>query len=580
MGVLKISEDGITFVEVPNLLAPNAVTAGAVIADNAVVRGDGGVRAVQDSSLTIADNGVLSIPGIGDGGLADYDLKVGDTATPDYGMILFGDGVIGRTSYNVAACDLDGTVIIRQLTAPVGSNIEFAILESGGQAIRFALAKSAVGNATYNPRSMLIAGPAVLDDEIVTVGYWQGQGIFDNLVCDTAGDGADLGVQNDLEVEGDIFVDSIKESTAAAGITFAHKIILSADLQIGGNDIVDSEGDELIKFSPHGGVSNNEITVANAGVGNAPAISATGVDANIDLELASKGTGIVKFTTDFGADDNVKLQFGNGTDFEIYSDGTRGQIDGDVRIGASGDLIGLLGTTPDQAIGHIYFSKVQTVGTPSSVINIALTYQPIATFEPFVAALKFTVINDSTIKTRTISAAVSRKKNGGTTDHAIYLDAKLEDGETFTSTPDLRGATFAPDATTATVTSATITMTGFYVEAAPSGYSGASSFTYRAFYSKAGTCHFNDDGGDYDFVIEGDGNVNCFTLDAGNDNITINAAAVSANYDLMLAGDGVLGLKETTTPTADTNYGKVYCKSDNKLYFQDGAGTEHEVAFV
>lgn len=65
-----------------------------------------------------------------------------------------------------------------------------------------------------------------------------------------------------------------------------------------------------------------------------------------------------------------------------------------------------------------------------------------------------------------------------------------------------------------------------------------------------------------------------------NQNLTINAATISVDYDLMLAGDGVLGMSETTTPTADTNYGKVYCKSDNKLYFQDGAGTEHEVAFV
>lgn len=39
-------------------------------------------------------------------------------------------------------------------------------------------------------------------------------------------------------------------------------------------------------------------------------------------------------------------------------------------------------------------------------------------------------------------------------------------------------------------------------------------------------------------------------------------------------------LSETTTPSADTNFGKIYTKSDNKLYFQDGAGTEHEIAFV
>lgn len=36
-------------------------------------------------------------------------------------------------------------------------------------------------------------------------------------------------------------------------------------------------------------------------------------------------------------------------------------------------------------------------------------------------------------------------------------------------------------------------------------------------------------------------------------------------------------LKETTTPTALADHGKVYTKNDNKLYFQDGAGTEYYV---
>jgi len=43
---------------------------------------------------------------------------------------------------------------------------------------------------------------------------------------------------------------------------------------------------------------------------------------------------------------------------------------------------------------------------------------------------------------------------------------------------------------------------------------------------------------------------------------------------------GSLGLTEITTPTAVANQGKVYTKTDNKLYFQDGAGVEHEIAFV
>lgn len=53
----------------------------------------------------------------------------------------------------------------------------------------------------------------------------------------------------------------------------------------------------------------------------------------------------------------------------------------------------------------------------------------------------------------------------------------------------------------------------------------------------------------------------------------------SPNADLLLEG-GVMMIKETTTPSADTDYAKVYAKADNKLYFQDGAGVEHEVSLA
>ena len=38
--------------------------------------------------------------------------------------------------------------------------------------------------------------------------------------------------------------------------------------------------------------------------------------------------------------------------------------------------------------------------------------------------------------------------------------------------------------------------------------------------------------------------------------------------------DNTVALPEITTPSAIENYGKIYTKSDNKLYFQDGAGAE------
>jgi hypothetical protein len=51
----------------------------------------------------------------------------------------------------------------------------------------------------------------------------------------------------------------------------------------------------------------------------------------------------------------------------------------------------------------------------------------------------------------------------------------------------------------------------------------------------------------------------------------------NANYARI---EGDLTLKEITTPTAIANYGKLYTKTDNKVYFQDGAGNEHEIAFA
>jgi len=41
--------------------------------------------------------------------------------------------------------------------------------------------------------------------------------------------------------------------------------------------------------------------------------------------------------------------------------------------------------------------------------------------------------------------------------------------------------------------------------------------------------------------------------------------------------NSALQLEEIATPTATANNGKIYTKTDNDLYFQDGAGTEHRV---
>ena len=77
---------------------------------------------------------------------------------------------------------------------------------------------------------------------------------------------------------------------------------LSADLDTNSQNIIidtahgilDENSNEQISFTTAGSAVN-EFTIANAATGNAPAISATGGDANIDLNITPKGYGRATF---------------------------------------------------------------------------------------------------------------------------------------------------------------------------------------------------------------------------------------------------------------------------------------------
>lgn len=61
-------------------------------------------------------------------------------------------------------------------------------------------------------------------------------------------------------------------------------------------EINSAAGLEILKFVETASAVN-ELSITNAATGNAPKLSATGSDTNIDLDLASKGTGAIKSTT-------------------------------------------------------------------------------------------------------------------------------------------------------------------------------------------------------------------------------------------------------------------------------------------
>jgi len=79
------------------------------------------------------------------------------------------------------------------------------------------------------------------------------------------------------------------------------------------------------------------------------------------------------------------------------------------------------------------------------------------------------------------------------------------------------------------------------------------------------------------FVMDGADNEGKFIISAGTDGLEEFLTIDSSGFVQI---ENSLRMNEITTPAALTNYGAIYPKLDNKLYFQDGAGVEHEVAFV
>ena len=154
----------------------------------------------------------------GDGGLSQYDVQIGDPTTTGYGVARLGNATLSRTSYSSGLLDIGGAMMFNNVGAlDAGNNpgIEFLFVE-GGDTIRLAVPESGAGNATAMIRSVTIAGPSSLNNNIVSCDTWTTNDT--NIDCDTGTTGADLFVQDDLEVGGKIFTDEITEETAANGV--------------------------------------------------------------------------------------------------------------------------------------------------------------------------------------------------------------------------------------------------------------------------------------------------------------------------------------------------------------------------
>lgn len=109
--------------------------------------------------------------------------------------------------------------------------------------------------------------------------------------------------------------------------------------------ILDSSGNAIINLTATG--SANRITVANAGSGAGPVISATGSDTDISLTLSPKGAGVATFTK------QLLLNAGTGfLDNTIFIGGTTsGAVDA-----SFGFLVGGVGSS-DASAGPYFFAR-------------------------------------------------------------------------------------------------------------------------------------------------------------------------------------------------------------------------------
>lgn len=132
----------------------------------------------------------------------EIDLFVGDG---QHGALAIGDSIqiaeldgVGM----VGNLNVSNTMLIRHYEDDGLNNI--SLLFTSQNQVRLAIPVNGVDFATYNPRSQMIGGDLGQQNENDIIRCSQ-QG-YDLIDCDTAGTGADLGVQDDLQVRGNSFI--------------------------------------------------------------------------------------------------------------------------------------------------------------------------------------------------------------------------------------------------------------------------------------------------------------------------------------------------------------------------------------
>ena len=198
---------------------------------------------------TLIEQAICGVQDIALSGTADYPLLMDNGAESDARNMVLILGGSPTGSCNVIARDVDKVYIVRNATA-----YSHTIKTTSGSGVSIPANSSAL------------------------------------VFCDSTGDGTIYNAIEDLAAGASIAGAEIV--TTSGTQTLTNKTLTApkfADLGF----IADANGNELMIFDTVTSAVN-EVTLANSITGNGPILAATGSDTNIDLNLVSKGTGLVK----------------------------------------------------------------------------------------------------------------------------------------------------------------------------------------------------------------------------------------------------------------------------------------------
>lgn len=157
-----------------------------------------------------------------------------------------------------------------------------------------------------------------------------------NLALNSVFDGA-LSIPIDKAGIGE--VERMLLSTISTAISGNFELVNDLTPQLGGQLDVNGQsiGDgtrELITFVEDGSAVNH-VEIENQATGNGPILRSTGDDANVDLNLATKGTGLIKLESDVG----IKKDAGSGDSNLSFLDVAGTTREGRIYFDTNSDMI-------------------------------------------------------------------------------------------------------------------------------------------------------------------------------------------------------------------------------------------------